>query len=49
MDWVLMVHPTLPADQEPGLVTKEAFELVHKPAGWRLLKPPKATNEKKES
>lgn len=34
-EWVFIVHASSP-DADPALVTKEAYEEVHKPNGWRL-------------
>lgn len=34
-EWVFIVHPSS-AKEPPALVTKEAYEEVHKANGWRL-------------
>lgn len=34
-EWVFVVHPSSPK-ADPALVTKEAYEEVHKANGWRL-------------
>ena len=47
-EWVQMVHVAVPESQDdPPLVTKEAFDEVWKKNGWKLYKPQlKDTKEK---
>jgi hypothetical protein len=41
--FVTMEHPTLPG--QTGSTTEEAFKLVWKPRGWRLVKSKKPTRK----
>jgi hypothetical protein len=48
--WVEMTHPDLGDDQEPAVVTEEAFEQVWKPRKWqRVAEAPAMARESRRA